>query len=86
MGSKTLASLTLIVDALSFAKTKDVKGRGCRFCNVVIQALDFFMDGWRHARARINIDSKEKGTIKVSIDAERWKGEIIEIYAGSCKR
>jgi hypothetical protein len=75
--------LSLVIDALKLSKTKDVAHRGCRFCNVLIQALDAFFGGWRGARAKINVEIVEKATIKVSIDVERWKGETIEIYAGS---
>jgi hypothetical protein len=77
--------LSLVVDALTLSKTKDVAHRGCRFCNVLIQALDAFSEEWRGARAKINVELKEKSTIKLSIDGEQWKGEIIEIYAGSCR-
>jgi hypothetical protein len=79
------ARLSLVIDGLSLSKTKDVSNRGCRFCNVLIQGLDAFFGAWRGARARIHVDIKEKGTIKVSIDDERWNGEVIEIYAGSGK-
>jgi hypothetical protein len=68
---------------LSLSKTKDVAQRGCRFCNAIIQSLDAFFESWRGARLRINIEMREKATIKVSLDGEHWKGEIIEIYAGS---
>jgi hypothetical protein len=81
----TRARLSLVVDALTLSKTKDVAHRGCRFCNVLIQALDAFSEEWRGARAKINVELKEKSTIKLSIDGEQWKGEIIEIYAGSCR-
>lgn len=80
------ASLRLMIDALSLSQTKDVTNRGCRFCNVLVQALDaFFEDAWRSSRSRLIVDLKEKSAIKVSIDNVRWKGEIIEIYAGSSK-
>jgi hypothetical protein len=82
-GKGSKASLNLIVDALTLSKTKDVNSRGCRFCNVLVQSLDAFFDKWRGSRAKVNVELKEKGTIKVSMDGERWKGEIIEIYAGS---
>lgn len=75
--------LTLVIDALTLSQTKDVSRRGCRFCNVLVQALDAFFEKWRGARAKINVDIVEKSTVKVSMDGERWKGEIIEIYAGS---
>jgi hypothetical protein len=75
--------LTLVIDALTLSKTKDVAHRGCRFCNVLIQALDAFFGGWRGARAKINVEIVEKTPIKVSMDVEQWKGETIEIYAGS---
>ncbi|KAF1960007.1 HET-domain-containing protein [Byssothecium circinans] len=81
-----LASLSLVLDAFELAKTKDPKEGGCRFCNVLCQALDAFSNGWRGARQRVNVDLKEKGTIKVQVDEDRWRGESIEIYAGSASR
>jgi hypothetical protein len=77
------ARLSLVIDALALSKTKDVAHRGCRFCNVLMQALDAYFEKWRGARVKLNVDLKERSTIKVSIDEEQWKGEIIEIYAGS---
>ena len=77
------ASLSLVLDALILSKTKDVARGGCRFCNVLILVLDALFEKWRGARIRINVDLKEKGTIKVSLDGERWKDETVEIYAGS---
>jgi hypothetical protein len=77
------ARLSLVIDALALSKTKDVVHRGCRFCNVLVQALDTFFEKWRGARTKLSVEMKEKSTIKVSIDGEQWKGEIIEIYAGS---
>jgi hypothetical protein len=82
-GKESKASLSLIVDALTLSKTIDVNSRGCRFCNVLVQSLDAFFEKWRGSRARVNVEMKEKSTVKVSMDGERWKGEIIEIYAGS---
>lgn len=82
-GSEPKASLSLVVDALTLSRTKDVKDRGCRFCNVIVQSLDAFFEKWRGSRARVLVEMKEKDTIKLSMDGERWKGEIIEIYAGS---
>lgn len=73
------ASLSLVVDALSLAKVTE---SGCRFCLVLALALDAFFGGWRGARVRVNVDIKEKGTIKVTLGGERWKDEIAEIYAG----
>jgi hypothetical protein len=77
------ATLRLVIDALSLSQTKDVTSRGCRFCNVLVQALDAFFEKWRGSRSRIIVDLQEKSTIKVSIDSELWKGETVEIYAGS---
>ena len=72
------ASLSLVVDALSLAKVKE---SGCRFCLVLALVLDAFFPKWRGARVRVNVDIKEKGTIKVTLSGERWKDEIAEIYA-----
>lgn len=81
----TKARLSLVVDSLGLSKTKEVANRGCRFCNVLIQALDAFFEKWRGARVKINVELKEKSTIKLSIDGEQWKGESIEIYAASSR-
>ncbi|KAF1833342.1 HET-domain-containing protein [Decorospora gaudefroyi] len=78
-----LASLSLVLDALSLSKTKQGT---CRFCHVLTLVLDAFFEGWRGARVRVNVDLKEKATIKVSLDEERWKQETVEIYAGSATR
>lgn len=79
----TKARLTLTVDALAFSKTKGVAQGGCRFCNAITQALDAFFREWRGARLKISLELREKGTIKVSIDSKRRRGEIVELYAGS---
>ncbi|KAH8695708.1 heterokaryon incompatibility protein-domain-containing protein [Phaeosphaeriaceae sp. PMI808] len=78
------AHLNLVIDAAALSKTKDVSNRGCKFCNVLILALDAFFGKWRDAK--VFVELLEKGIIKVSIDSERWKGELIEIYAGSASR
>ncbi|KAH7357594.1 heterokaryon incompatibility protein-domain-containing protein [Pyrenochaeta sp. MPI-SDFR-AT-0127] len=80
------ASLSLVLDALSLANTKDVARGGCRFCNVLIVAIDTFLENWRGARVRVNVELKEKTPIKVSLDGEKWKNEVLEIYAGSASR
>lgn len=81
-GSKAI--LNLVIDALSLARTKDVSNRGCRFCNVLVQISDAFFENWRGSRSKLNVEIKQQGTIKVSLDGDRWKGELVEIYAGSC--
>lgn len=82
-GKEQKSILCLTLDSLALSGTKDVSNRGCRFCNVLIPALDAFFEGWRGSRARVTVDIKEKGTIKISFDGEHWKDELIEIYAGS---
>jgi hypothetical protein len=77
------ASLDLVLDALMLARTRSTDCGGCRFCNVLVQTLDAFFKRWRGVRCRVNVHLKEKGTIKVSIDDERWKREVVEIYAAS---
>jgi hypothetical protein len=32
---------------------------------------------------RIFVDLQEKGSIKVGVDGEKWKGEAVELYATS---
>jgi hypothetical protein len=76
-------SLTLVLDALSLSRIKSPAEGGCRFCYVLIQALDAFFDDWRGSRQRINVDLKEKGSIKVGIDGVNWKGQLVEIFAGA---
>jgi hypothetical protein len=78
-----LASLSLVLDATVLSKIKDTKEGGCRFCDVLVQALDVFFEDWRGTRQRVCIDIKEKGSIKVGIDGERWRRDLVEIYAGS---
>jgi hypothetical protein len=73
----------LVLDALTLARTKDSKEGGCRFCGTIVQALDAFFEEWRGTRQRITLDLKERGTIKLGIDGEKWKREHVEIYAGS---
>ncbi|KAF2833570.1 HET-domain-containing protein [Ophiobolus disseminans] len=85
-GKEPKTSLSLVIDVLTLSKTKDVGNRGCRFCNALTQALDAFFGGWRGSAVRVNVDIKEKSTIKASIDGEHWKGEFIEMYAGSTSR
>jgi hypothetical protein len=77
------ACLTLTVDALALSKTKSVAQAGCRFCNAIMQALDAFFEEWRGTRVKICIELREKGTIMVSIDSKRRRGESVELYAGS---
>jgi hypothetical protein len=79
------ASLDLVLDALVLSRTKTTDCGGCRFCNVLVQTLDAFFEKWRGVRCRVNVRVKEKGTIKIGIDGERWKGEMVEIYAGSSR-
>ena len=83
---KAFASLSLVLDALDLGKTKDPKEGGCRFCGVLVQALDAFLEDWRGTRQRVLIDIKEKGTVKVGIDGDKWKREQVEIYTGSGRR
>jgi len=77
---KALAMLSLVLDAFSLSMTRESKEGGCRFCNVLCQALDAFFDGWRGSRQRVNVDIKEKGDIEIGLDQEKWRGEVISIY------
>src|SRR5690242_13120445 len=81
--TETRASLNLVLDALTLSNIKYKSGGGCRFCIVLVQALDAFFEKWRGARCRVNVDIKEKGTIKVSLDGSQWENRMIEIYTGS---
>jgi len=73
----------LVLDALSLSRTKLPAERGCRFCYVLIQALDAFFDDWRGSRQQITTNIREKGSIKVGINGARWEGELIEIFSGA---
>lgn len=77
------ATLDLILDALALSNAKPATNGGCRFCTVLVQALDAFFEAWRGARCRVNVNIREKGTIRVSLDGVQWTNQMIEIYAGS---
>lgn len=77
------ATLDLVIDSLALLNVKPATSGGCRFCTVLGQALDSFIPNWRGARCRVNVNIKEKGTIKVSLDGVQWANQMIEIYAGS---
>jgi hypothetical protein len=77
------STLNLVIDTLALSNVEPATNGGCRFCTVLVQALDAFFDAWRGARCRVNVNIREKGTIKVSLDGERWTKQMIEIYAGS---
>jgi hypothetical protein len=79
-------SLTLVLAAFDLSRTKAPENGGCRFCNVLIQALDAFCISWRGSRQRITIDLKEKGPLKLTVDNEVWKGRAIELYAASASK
>ncbi|KAF2732410.1 HET-domain-containing protein [Polyplosphaeria fusca] len=82
----TVASLTLVLDALALHRVKAPTDGGCRFCGVLVQALDAFFEGWRGCRGRVTVDLKEKASIRVGMEGEKWKGDSVEIYAGSASR
>lgn len=80
------ASLSIVLDLFGLARVKDVAEGGCRFCHVLVQALDALSAGWKGSSRKAFAHLTEKGTIKVEIDSDKWKGDLIEIYAGSGKR
>ena len=77
------ASLDLVLDALALSNIRSPTSGGCRFCNVLAQALDAYFGKWRGIRCRVNVYLKEKGTIKVSLDCAQWANQMVEIYSGS---
>ncbi|CAI6338355.1 unnamed protein product [Periconia digitata] len=81
-----LANLSVVLDLFSLAKTKDLREGGCRFCNVLIQALDALSIGWNGSSRRAFMHLQEKGTIQIELDNEKWRGELVEMYAGSASR
>ncbi|KAF2662188.1 HET-domain-containing protein [Lophiostoma macrostomum CBS 122681] len=80
------ATLTLVLDPLSLSRTKLPSDGGCRYCALLKSALDTFFEGWRNIRQKILMDLKEKASINVSIEAEKWGHEAVEIYARSASR
>lgn len=80
------SSLSLILDALALSTVKAASNGGCRFCVVLAQALDAYCEGWRGIRCKIEVDIKEKGTIKVRLNGAQWAKQAVEIYAGSGRR
>ncbi|PSN64103.1 HET-domain-containing protein [Corynespora cassiicola Philippines] len=83
---ESIASANIICDGLDLSRTKDPAEGGCRFCLVLIQALDAFFEGWRGARQKILLEFSQKGPVKASIDGDSRKGQSIEIYAGAASR
>lgn len=81
---KAIASLSLVVDAFELSRTRPTKEGGCRFCNVLCQALDAFFRAWRGSRQRVNVEVKEKEMLEVGLDQEAWKGEAVGIYIAKC--
>ena len=82
-GKDVKASLTLVLDPLSLSRTRSPSDGGCRYCAVLISALDTFFEGWRSVRQKLLLDLKEKSSIKVSIEVEKWNHEAVEICVGS---
>ena len=76
-------SLNLVLDALALSNVRVATSGGCRYCIVLVQALDAFFSEWRGNRTRVNVSIKEKGAIKVSLDGAQWANQMVEIYAGS---
>ena len=76
-------SLNLVLDALALSNIGSTTSGGCRFCAVLAQVLDAFFDKWRGSRCRVNVNLKEKETIKVSLDGAQWANQMVEIYSGS---
>lgn len=74
--------MNLVLDALALSNIRLVANGGCRFCNVLAQTLDAYFGKWRGSRCRVNVNIKEKGTIKISLDGPQWVNEMVEIYAG----
>lgn len=79
--TRVRARLSLVLDAFIVSRTATPKEGGCRFCYALCQALDAFFEDWRNTRQRINVDIEEKGAIMVGLDQEKWKGELVKIYA-----
>jgi hypothetical protein len=71
----------LVIDALALSRTKAPDSGGCRFCGVLVRALDLFFEDWRKIRERVYVDLREKGSIKVGLDQEKRKGQAVEIYS-----
>ena len=71
------ATLCCSIDLLHLAS---VPKNGCRFCQVLIRALDKLIKDWRHMRTAIIVDLAEGKTIKVTFTQGKEK-KWLEIYS-----
>jgi len=75
-------SLTLVVDGLELQR---IQSKGCRFCHVIVQALDGFCKEWKKSRGRVVLEMVEKGPVKITLD-DSTLGEVsVELSASSGK-
>lgn len=77
------ATLTLVLDAVALSRSKKPNDGGCRFCNVISQALGGFYKSWDKTGQRIYVELQEKGTIKVALDGSSNREEAVELSAAS---
>jgi hypothetical protein len=71
-------ALTLPID------TRDLilRSEQCRFCAVLVAALDAVVDGWKDKKKQMRslvLEIKWKGTIRILLPNEK---EVVEIYGG----
>ncbi|KAF2204730.1 hypothetical protein GQ43DRAFT_446555 [Delitschia confertaspora ATCC 74209] len=72
--------LTLVLDGLESQRTQN---SDCRFCGILIQALDGFWKDWKTSRNRVTIDIVEQGPITVGMSGPKLMVTIIELAASS---
>ncbi|KAF2669096.1 HET-domain-containing protein [Microthyrium microscopicum] len=69
-------SLYLPLDALSLARTR----RKCRFCDVLVQALDGCLPDRGSRRAKMGLEIGWKKSVRISVFDG---GDVVEVYRGS---
>jgi Heterokaryon incompatibility protein (HET) len=78
----SFCSATINVDPLGLAK---VSHNGCRFCRVLIQALDGLVSGWRKAREPLRVDLASGKPIRITVP-EVGEKKYVELYCPKDRR
>ncbi|KAF2143460.1 uncharacterized protein K452DRAFT_350467 [Aplosporella prunicola CBS 121167] len=77
--SRSIASLTLIVDALSLKRSRE----NCPRCHLVAEALDAHSKDWKTSRPPVLLELTEHAPIRITLQLSRSSSEKVEIYASS---
>ena len=73
------SNLSLPLDLWRLARLED-NGRECRFCRVLVQALDAFLPEWKRRRTGIMLELGWKAPIKLILE-EGDASSIVEIFS-----